>query len=174
MAVLDQISPEVVNKIAKTLGSRLRLLGESNLESYGGVRAVVEVLNRVDTSTSEGILDEITTEDSNLGQTIRNLMFVFDDLLHVDGEAMRKILGRIDQKVLRVALKGCNNQLKTHFTSFMSSRAAQMLEEDMQALGPVRIRDVEEAQQSIIALARQLESEGALSLKSSGGEQYVV
>lgn len=174
MAALDQISPEVVNKIAKTLSSRLRLLGESSLESYGGVRAVVEVLNRVDASTSEGILAEITGEDANLGQTIRNLMFVFDDLLHLDAAAMRKILGKADQKILIVALKGCAPELKAQFTSAMSSRAAEMLNEDMQALGPIRIKDVEEAQQSIIAVARQLEVEGALSLKPSGGDQFVL
>jgi len=174
MAVLDQISPEVVNKIAKALSSRLRLLGKSSLESFGGVRAVVEVLNRVDTTTSDGILDEITNEDANLGQAIRNLMFVFDDLLNLDSEAMKKILGKIDQKVLRVALKGCTPQLQSHFTSFMSARAAEMLLEDMQAQGPVRIRDVQEAQQAIIATAKQLEAEGVLSLKPSSGDQFVL
>ena len=174
MAVLDQISPEVVNKIAGTLGSRLRLRGGSGLESYGGVRAAVELLNRVDTPTSESILDEIAADDGNLVQTIRNLMFVFDDFLQVDGAAIRKILGKIDQKVLMVALKGCNNELKSHFTSCMSSRSAEMLNEDMQTLGPVRIRDVKEAQQAIIAAARQLESDGVLNLKPNSGDQLVL
>jgi flagellar motor switch protein FliG len=174
MAMLDQISPEVVNKIAKSLGARLRLLGESSLESYGGVRAVAEVLNRVDTSTSDGILGQISDEDPTLGQTIRHLMFVFDDLLNVDQAAMRVLIGKVDRKVLVVALKGCAARIKEHFTSVMSSRAAESLGEDMDALGPVRIREVEEAQQVIIEIARKLEFEGQLNLKPSSGDQYVV
>jgi flagellar motor switch protein FliG len=174
MAVLDQISPNVVNKIAKTLGAKLRVLGESGLETYGGVRVVAEVLNRVDTSTSDGILNEITEADANLGQTIRNLMFVFDDLLHLDSNAMRTLSAKLDRKQTVMALKGCSAQVRSHFTSAMSARAAEMLMEDMEALGPVRIREVEEAQQMIIATARQLEAEGQLSLKPSSGDQYVV
>jgi flagellar motor switch protein FliG len=174
MAMLDQISPDVVNKIAKTLGARLRLLGESSLESYGGVRAVAEVLNRVDTSTSDGILGQISEQDPTLGQTIRHLMFVFDDLLNVDQAAMRVLAGKIDRKVLVMALKGCAVRVKEHFTSVMSARAAESLGEDMEALGPVRIREVEEAQQVIIEIARKLEFEGQLSLKPSSGDQYVV
>jgi flagellar motor switch protein FliG len=174
MAVLDQISPEVVNKIAKTLGARLRLLGESSLESYGGVRAVAEVLNRVDSGTSDGILGQISDDDPNLGQTIRHLMFVFEDLMHVDAAAMRILVGKIDRKALVMALKGCTPNVKEKFTAVMSTRASESLLEDMDALGPVRIREVEEAQQAIIATARQLETEGQLSLKPSGGDQYVV
>lgn len=174
MAGLDQISPDVVNKIAKTLGARLRLLGESSLESYGGVRAVAEVLNRVDGTTSDGILGQISDDDPNLGQAIRHLMFVFDDLTHVDAPAMRILIGKIDRKVLVMALKGCTPRVKEQFTAVMSTRASESLMEDMEALGPVRIREVEEAQQAIIAIARQLETEGQLSLKPSGGDQYVV
>ena len=174
MAVLDQISPDVVNKIAKTLGARLRLLGESSLESYSGVRAVAEVLNRVDSGTSDRILTEITEGDASLGQTIRNLMFVFEDLLHLDASTMRTLMGKVDRKVVATALKGCSPATKNHFTSFMSTRSAEMLSEDMDAMGPVRIRDVEEAQQTIITTARQLEAEGVLSLKPSTGDQFVV
>lgn len=174
MAVLDQISPEVVNKIAKTLGARLRLLGESSLESYGGVRAAVEVLNRVDSTTSDGILEEISSQDANLGTTIRNLMFVFEDLLKVDVSAMKTLIGKLDRKVLVVALKGCNPKLKAHFTSTMSARAAEMLYEDMEAQGPVRLKDVMEAQQVVVTAARQLESEGVVSLKPSTGDQLVL
>ena len=174
MAALDQISPDIVNKIAKTLGAKLRTLGEASLESYGGVRAVAEVLNRVDGTTSDGILGEISDADPTLGQAIRNLMFVFDDLLHVDVTAIKALSGKLDRKMLVLALKGSTAQMRTLFTSVMSTRAAEMLFEDMQALGPVRIREVQEAQQGIIAIARQLETEGLLSLKSGGGDQYVV
>jgi len=174
MALLDQISPDVVNKIAKTLTARLRSLGETSLESYGGVRAVAEVLNRVDSATSNEILQKINEDNSTLGQTIQNLMFVFDDLLHVDDATLRTLTSKLDRKVLVVALKGCNAQVKKRFGSLMSARAAEMLEEDMAALGPVRIRDVEEAQHSIIATARQLEVDGVITLKSSGGDEFVV
>ena len=173
VAALDHISPDVVNKIARTLGSRLRQLGESGLESYGGVRTVAEVLNRVDTPTSEDVLTKIADKDPNLGQTIRNLMFVFDDLLHIDDTAMRALLFKTDLKVLTTALKGSGAQVKKKFSSLMSTRASEMFLDDLEALGPVRIRDVEEAQQAIIAIARKLEAEGVLSLKPSSGDQYV-
>jgi flagellar motor switch protein FliG len=173
MASLDQISPEVVNRIAKIIGGKLRLAGESSLEAYVGVRAVAEVLNQVDSATTEEILETIGSEDATLGQTIRHLMFVFEDLLKLSQESMRALLGRIDRKVLTTALKGASPKIKGHFTSLMSASAKEMLEEDMQALGPVRIKDVEEAQQKIIATARQLEAEGAISLSAAGTEQFV-
>ena len=174
MASLDQISPDMVNKIAKTIGSKLRLLGDASFESYGGVRAVAEVLNRVDTTTSEEILKLITEEDQNLAQTIGNLMFVFDDLLHVDKDVIKTLMGKVDRKDLVMALKGTSAQMKEHFASLMSSRAAETLFEDMEALGPVRIREVTEAQQRIITIARLLEAEGSISLRPSSGDKFVV
>ncbi len=173
MAALDQISPEIVGRIAKTISSKMKLMGESSLEAYGGVRAVAEMLNCVDASTSESILEQVSSEDGNLGQMIRHLMFVFDDLLRISKEALTTLLGRVDRKLLTMALKGCNPDIKKHFTSLMSSRAAEMLVEDMQALGPVRIKDVEDAQQKIIATARQLQAEGVISLQSADSEQFV-
>jgi flagellar motor switch protein FliG len=170
MAALDQISPEVVNRIAKIIGGKLRIV---SLEAYGGVRAVAEVLNHMNNTTTEEILEAIGNENPALGQTIRHLMFVFEDLLKVSQESMRTLLGRIDRKLLTTALKGGSPKIKAHFTSLMSGRAKEMLEEDMQALGPVRIKDVEESQQKIIAVARRLQDEGAISLSASGSEQYV-
>ena len=170
MAALDQISPEVVNRIAKIIGGKLRIV---SLEAYGGVRAVAEVLNHMNNTTTEEILNSVGNEDPKLGQTIRHLMFVFEDLLNVSQESMRTLIGRLDRKLLTTALKGGSPNIKGHFTSLMSGRAKEMFEEDMQALGPVRIKDVEEAQQKIIAVARQLQDEGAISLSSSGSEQFV-
>ena len=173
MAALDQVSPEIVNRIARSIAGKLRILGESSLEAFGGVRAVAEVLNRVEASATEEILVQITAENPALGETIRQLMFVFDDLMHVSPEALRAIVSRVDRKLLTMALKGCNANQKKQFTSQMSARAADMLNEDMQALGPVRIRDVEEAQQKIIAIARQLQTEGVISLQSAADEKFV-
>jgi len=174
MASLDQISPEIVLKIAGVIGQKLRALGEFSRESYGGVRAVSEVLNRLDSASSREILDHIEQQDSNLAQTIRHLMFVFEDLLLIDPMGLKEVLGKIDRKILTVALKGTSEQLKTHILSCMSQRGAEMLREDMDALGPVKIKEVEAAQQQIISLVRQLENEGVLSLKGAVGEQYVV
>ena len=144
-----------------------------SLEAYGGVRAVAEVLNHMNNTTTEEILNSVGNEDPKLGQTIRHLMFVFEDLLNVSQESMRTLLGRLDRKLLTTALKGGSPNIKGHFTSLMSGRAKEMFEEDMQALGPVRIKDVEEAQQKIIAVARQLQDEGAISLSASGSEEFV-
>jgi flagellar motor switch protein FliG len=174
MASLDQISPEVILKIAGVIGHKLKSLGEFSRESYGGVRAVAEMLNRLDSASSREILTHIDQQDSNLAETVRHLMFVFEDLLLIGPMGLKEVLAKVDRKVLTVALKGTSEQLRTQILGSMSQRGADMLREDMDALGPVKIKDVEAAQQQIIAIVRQLESEGTLSLKGTVGEQYVV
>jgi len=174
MASLDQISPDIIIKIAAVIGQKLKALGEFSRESYGGVRAVAEMLNRLDSASSREILDHIDQQDTNLAETIRHLMFVFEDLLLIDPLGLKEVLAKVDRKVLTVALKGTSEQLRNHILGCMSQRGADMLREDMEALGPVKIKEVESAQQQIIALVRQLESEGVLSLKGAVGEQYVV
>ena len=174
MASLDQISPEVILKIAGVIGQKLKTLGEFSRESYGGVRAVAEMLNRLDSASSREILTHIDQQDTTLAETIRHLMFVFEDLLLIDPMGLKEVLAKVDRKVLTVALKGTSEQLRTQILGSMSQRGADMLREDMDALGPIKIKDVEAAQQQIIAIVRQLESEGVLSLKGTVGEQYVV
>ena len=174
MASLDQISPEIILKIAAVIGQKLKALGEFSRESYGGVRAVAEMLNRLDSNSGREILDHIDQQDTNLAETIRHLMFVFEDLLLIDPLGLKEVLAKIDRKVLTIALKGTSEQLRNHMLSCMSQRGADMLREDMEALGPIKIKEVEQSQQQIIALVRQLESEGVLSLKGAVGEQYVV
>jgi flagellar motor switch protein FliG len=174
MANLDQISPDIISKIAAIIGQKLKALGELSRESYGGVRAVSEMFNRLDSATSKEILETIEQNNPTLVETIRHLMFVFEDLLLVTQEAIKEVLGKVDRKVLTVALKGTSEQLKSHFLQVMSQRGAEMLKEDMEALGPVKIKEVEAAQQQIIAVVRQLEAEGTISLKGTVGEQYVV
>ncbi len=174
MANLDQISPEVISKIATVIGSKLEALGEFSGEAYGGVRAVAEMLNRLDSVTSKEILERVEQEDMNMVETIRHLMFVFEDLLMINANGLKEVLAKIDRKVLTVALKGTSDQLRNHFLQGMSQRGAEMLREDMESMGPVKIKDVESAQQQIIALVRQLEAEGTISLKGAVGEQYVV
>ena len=174
MASLDQISPEIILKIAGVIGQKLKSLGDFSRESYGGVRAVAEVLNRIDSFSSREILENIERQDNNVAETIRHLMFVFEDLLLIDQMGMKEILGKVDRKVLTLALKGTSEQLRNHILGCMSQRGGEMLKEDMEALGPVKIKEVEGAQQQIIGIVRDLESQGVLSLKGAVGEQYVV
>ena len=174
MASLDQISPEIIYKIAGVIGQKLKALGEFSRESYGGVRAVAEMLNRLDSTTSREILDSIEHQDANLCETIRHLMFVFEDILLIDQIGLKEVLAKVDRKALTLALKGTSEQLRNHILGCMSQRGGEMLKEDMEALGPVKIKEVEGAQQQIIGVVRQLESEGVLSLKATVGEQYVV
>jgi flagellar motor switch protein FliG len=174
MAHLDQISPDIISKIASIIGQKLKALGELSRESYGGVRAVAEMFNRLDSNSSKEILEVIEQDDPSLVETIRHLMFVFEDLLLLDQNSVKEVLSKVDRKLLTVALKGTSDQLKQHFLSCMSQRGAEMLREDMDALGPIKIKEVEAAQQQIIAVVRQLESDGVISLKGTVGEQYVV
>ena len=174
MANLDQISPEIVHKIAAVIGQKLKALGEFSRESYGGVRAVAELFNRLDSMTNKEILENIEQQDGNLAETIRHLMFVFEDILMIDDNGMKELLGKVDRKLLTTALKGTSEQLRDHFLKAMSQRGADMLREDMDALGPIKLRDVEASQQEIIVVIRQLEADGVLSLKGAApGEQYV-
>ena len=174
MASLEQISPEIVHRIAGILEQKLKSLGQFSRESYGGVPAVAEMFNRLESNTGQELLGEIDGQDAELGEAIRNLMFVFEDLLLIDTMSMREVLAGVDKKVLTIALKGTSEKLREHFFINMSERGVAMLKEDMEALGPIKIREVEAAQQEIIGAARKLESEGTISLKGAIGEQYVV
>jgi flagellar motor switch protein FliG len=174
MANLDQISPEIISKIAFIIGQKLKALGEVSRESYGGVRAVSEMFNRLDSGSSKEILESIEQNDPKLVETIRHLMFVFEDLLLLTQDSVKEMLSKVDRKILTVALKGTSEQLRNHILQTMSQRGAEMLKEDLDALGPVKIKEVDAAQQQIIAVVRQLEAEGTISLKGTVGEQYVV
>jgi flagellar motor switch protein FliG len=174
MANLDQISPEIIHKIAAVIGQKMQNLGEISRESYGGVRAVSELFNRLDSGASKEILESMERDNATLADTIRHLMFVFEDMLLLDSNALKEVLGKVDRKILTLALKGTSEPVRKKFVDCLSQRGAEMLLEDMESLGPVKIREVESAQQQIIAVVRQLESEGAIDLKGTGGEQYVV
>jgi flagellar motor switch protein FliG len=174
MASLDQISPEIVQKIAAVIGQKLKALGEFSRESAGGTRAVAELFNRLDSGVTKDILAGIEKQDPPLFEAIRHLMFVFEDLLLVDAPGIKEIVAKVDRKVLTTALKGTSERLRNWIFGAMSESGADMLREDIEALGPLKIREVEAAQQQIISLVRKLEVEGVISSKSTGGEQYVV
>lgn len=174
VASLDQISPDVITKIAAVIGQKMNALGEISRESYGGVRAVAEMFNRLDSETAKEILGSIERQDATLGETIRHLMFVFEDIVLIDPNGLKEVLSKVDRKVITLALKGTGDQIKNHFLQCMSQRGGDMMREDMDALGPVKIKDVEAAQQQVIAVIRELEAEGVLSVRGQVGEQYVL
>lgn len=173
MAHLEQISPEIISKIAQVITSKLKAIGDVSRETYGGVNAVAEMFNRLDGNATREILDAIEQTDPSLVENIRQLMFVFEDLLLMDQNAIKELLQRVDRKVLTMALKGTSEQLRVHIMASMSQRGAEMMKEDMEALGPIKIKEVEGAQHQIIAIVRQLENEGVISLKGGAGDQYV-
>ncbi len=174
MANLDEIPLDVIVRISSVIEERLKVLGGSTHESYGGVRAVAELLNRLDRSLSQGVLGSIEGTQPDLALAIRNLMFVFEDLLHVEDQSIREIVQRADKRVLTLALKGSSDEIRAKFFKNMSSRASEMIREEMDVLGAVRLREVEKAQQDIVAIARKLEEEGLLVTGAAGGEAYVV
>lgn len=173
IAQLDRVSPDVVARISIVISEKLKTLGDVRTELHGGPRSVAEILNRMENALSDEILAGMQDEQP-LVDAIRHYMFTFDDLLLIDAMAMKEVVGKIDRKLLVVALKGTSDQMKNQFLQCMSSRGAEMLREDMEAAGPVRIREVEAAQQQILAVVRQLESEGTVNLKGGGGAEYVV
>jgi flagellar motor switch protein FliG len=174
MATLDEISPDVMTRVSSVIEARLKTLGNQASESMGGVRVVAELLNRLDRGVSTAVLSTIENESPDLAVSIRNLMFVFDDLLHVDDNAVREIIQRADKKTLTLALKGASEDIRARFVANMSKRASQMIKEEMDVLGAVRLREVERAQQEIVAIARKLEEEGLLVTGAAAGEAYVT
>jgi flagellar motor switch protein FliG len=174
IAQLDQISPVVIGKISAVLGKKLKTLGEIKRESYGGPRVVAEIFNQLESGVSKEILTQIGEQNSELMESIRRKMFVFEDLMAVDANGVKEVLSRVDRRLLSLALKGTSEELRTHLLQGMSQRGAAMLIEDMEALGPVKIKDVQAAQQEVIEALRKLESEGVISLRGGSDEQFVV
>jgi flagellar motor switch protein FliG len=173
MAQLRMFSPEIAQRVSMALHKRLEALGEQHRRAYAGFQGVADLLNRMDPNQAKLILEAIEKEDAKVALGIRNLMFTFQDLLGVPEASIREWLGQLDKKTLALALRGANDELKNYVFKSMSSRAVEMLKEDMEVLGPVRMKDVTHAQQEAVAVARRLEAEGKISL---GGEdeEYVV
>jgi len=174
MANLDEISPDVIGRISAVIEQRLRTLGGPTREQHGGVRAVAEVCNRLDRSVTQSVLESIEGASPELAVSIRNLMFVFDDLRTIENTGLREIIQRADKKSLTIALKGASEDIRTRFFENMSKRAAEMLKDEMEVMGAVRLREVEKAQQDIVAIARKLEEEGLIVTGAAAGEAYVV
>jgi len=174
LAQLRQFSPEVAQKVAIALNKRLESLGEQSRRAYAGFKGAAELLNQLDPITSKGILETIEKDDPKMSLAIRNLMFTFEDLLGVPEVGIRELLGQLDKKTLAMSLRGASEELKTLVFKSMSSRAVDMLKEDMEILGAVRAKDVNHAQREIVDVARRLEAEGKLVLSAESQEEYVV
>lgn len=174
LAQLRQFSPEVAQKVAAVLQRKLQTLGEQHRRSYAGFQGVADLMNQLDPVSSKSILEMIEGEDPSLALAIRNLMFTFEDLLTVPEIGIRELLGALDKKTLTLALRGASEELKHLVFKSMSSRAVEMLKEDMEVLGPVRAREVQAAQREVIEVARRLEADGKLMLSAEGDDELLV
>lgn len=174
LAEMRQFSPEMAQKIAHILHRRLEAVGETARKSYSGFKAVADLLNRLNAEESAKILEAIEEKQPEMALGIRNLMFTFEDLITVPPATIREIVSGVDKRQLAMALRGANEQLRAQIFKAMSSRAAEMLKEDMEVLGPVRSREVSQAQQEILSLARRLESEGKVVLKLEAGDEMLA
>jgi flagellar motor switch protein FliG len=175
LARMRQLSPEVVRKVSLALHKKIAALGtpETSITS-GGIEAVATLLNHMDPQSSKTILESIEQDDPNLALAIRNVLFTFEDFLTVPETSLREVIAHVEKKTLAVALKGSSEDLRNHIFKTMSSRAVEMLKDDISALGPMRSRDVARAQQEIVEASRQLEAQGKLTLKSEGEDEYIV
>ena len=174
LAQLRQFSPEVAQKVSLSLHKRLESLGEQSRRAYAGIKGAADLLNQLDPNASKSILESIEQEDPKMALGIRNLMFTFEDLLGVPETGIRELLGQLDKKTLAMALRGASEELKNLIFKSMSTRAVDMLKEDMEVLGPVRTKDVHQAQHEIVEMARKLEAEGKLVLSAEAQDEYVV
>ncbi|HZZ40451.1 MAG TPA: flagellar motor switch protein FliG [Acidobacteriaceae bacterium] len=174
LAAMRQFSPEMAQRVAMVLHRRLENMGETGRKAYSGFKAVADLLNRMESEQTTRMLQEIEATDPAMALSIRNLMFTFDDLVTIPPASIREIVSAADKRQLALALRGAQDELRAHVFAAMSSRAAEMLKEDMEVMGPVRAREVAGAQQEILALARTLEAEGKVILKLEQGDDFIV
>jgi flagellar motor switch protein FliG len=174
LAEMRQFSPEMAQKVAHILHRRLESVGDTARKSYSGFKAVADLLNRLNAEEAKKILENIEESQPELALSIRNLMFTFEDLVTVPAASIREIVSGVDKRQLALALRGANEELRAQIFKAMSSRAVEMLKEDMEVLGPVRSREVAQSQQEILNLARKLESEGKVILKLESGDEMLA
>src|SRR5882762_2595958 len=174
IANMEQTNPEVIKEVERGLEHRLSDIVSQTFEKAGGVDTVAEILNLADRSTEKGIMEGLEAEDPDLVESIRRLMFVFEDILLVNDKGIQSVLKEVDNTELSLALKTASEDLKQKIFKNMSERAAQLIQEDMQFMGPVRVSDVEAAQQKIVDVVRRLEDSGDIIIAGRGGEKEMV
>jgi flagellar motor switch protein FliG len=174
IANMDHTNPDIIEEVEKTLERKLASFVTREFEETGGVETVAEVLNVADRATEKGLLEALEEDDPDLVEQIRRLMFVFEDLLLVNDKGVQKVLKEVDSEELSKGLKTASDELKDKIFRNMSERAAAMVQEDMEYMGPVRISEVEQAQQRIVDIVRRLEDQGELMISGRGGDEEVV
>ena len=174
IAKMDRTSPEVLREVERVLERKLSTLSNEDFTIAGGIEAVVEVLNNVDRGTEKSIIEALEEEDPELAEEIKKKMFVFEDIVLLDDKAIQKTLRELDNQDLAKALKSVDTEVQEKIYRNMSKRAASLLREDMEFMGPVRLKDVEEAQQKIVNIIRKLEEEGEIVVARAGEDELVV
>jgi flagellar motor switch protein FliG len=174
VANMEQTNPEVIREVERGLEARLSNMLTQRFEKTGGVDTVAEMLNLVDRSTEKSILEGLEAEDPDLVESIRRLMFVFEDILLVNDKGIQAVLKEVDNDELALSLKTASDELKEKMFRNMSERAASLIKEDMDYMGPVRVSDVEAAQQRIVDVVRRLEEAGEIIIAGRGGEKELI
>jgi flagellar motor switch protein FliG len=174
IATMDRTSPDVIKEVERVLESKLSSLVNQDYTIIGGVDAVVDILNTVDRGTEKHIMETLEVEEPELADEIRKKMFVFEDILLLDDRAIQRVLRDVDNNDLAIACKGSTEEVQTAIFGNMSKRLAEMIKEDMEFMGPVRMKDVEEAQQKIVNIIRKLEDSGEIVISRGGGDEIVV
>ena len=174
IATMDRTSPDVVKEVEHVLERKLSSLINQDYTIVGGVDAIVSILNTVDRSTEKHIMETLEIEEPELADEIRKKMFVFEDIMLLDDRAIQRVLRDVDNNDLAVALKGANEDVQNTIFKNLSKRLAAMIKEDMEFMGPVRMKDVEEAQQKIVGVIRKLEDSAEIVISRGGGDEIVV
>ena len=174
IAQMDRTSPDVIKEVEKILERKLASLVNQDYTIVGGVDAIVEILNTVDRGTEKHIMESLEIEDPELADEIRRKMFVFEDILSLDDRSIQRVLREVDNNELAVALKGANDEVQRIIFNNMSQRLSAMIQEDMEYMGPVRLKDVEEAQQKIVNIIRKLEDSAEIIISRGGGDEIIV
>ena len=174
IAMMDRTSPDVIKEVERVLERRLASLVNQDYTVVGGVDAIVNILNTVDRATEKHIMESLEIEEPELADEIRKKMFVFEDVLLLDDRAMQRVLRDVDNNDLAVALKNANDEVQNVCFKNLSKRLAAMIKEDMDFMGPVRMKDVEEAQQKIVGVIRRLEDAGEIVISRGGGDEIIA
>lgn len=174
IAIMDRTSPEVIKEVEQVLERKLSSMMTQDYASTGGIQAIVEILLSVDRGTEKFIMETLEIQKADLAEEIRKRMFVFEDIVNLDSVSIQRFIREIDNSDLSVALKASTDEVKEVIYANMSKRMAEMLAEDMEFMGPVRLRDVEEAQQKIVNVIRKLEEAGEIIISRGGGDEIIV
>lgn len=174
IATMESISPEVLGQVEQVLATQMKSMFSGDSTEIGGVKSVAEMLNLVDRGAEKNILGNLERDDPELATEIKNLMFVFEDIVLIDDKGMQRVMKEVDTKDLAMALKGATDQVQNKFLNNMSSRAAEGVKDDMSFMGPVRLKDVEEVQQKIVDIIRRLEEDGEIIISGRGGDDDVI